>query len=79
MRYTTIKVGYKNQILNLYIVKEDLDRILCRKWFYKLNLDWHTFNKVRTTSQRNLSELLNEYKEIFDDKLGEINKTTAKT
>ncbi|GBM53260.1 Uncharacterized protein K02A2.6, partial [Araneus ventricosus] len=49
--YVTVKVGYRNQILNLnlYIVKENLDTILGREWLYKINLDWQAIKAVRAT------------------------------
>ncbi|GBM07216.1 Uncharacterized protein K02A2.6 [Araneus ventricosus] len=80
MGYVTVKVEYRNQILNLnlYIVKENLDTILGREWLYKINLDWQAIKAVRATSKRNLSQLLEEYKNIFDDELGEINNYQVK-
>ncbi|GBM84945.1 hypothetical protein AVEN_120214-1 [Araneus ventricosus] len=80
MGYVTVKVEYRNQILNLnlYIVKENLDTILGREWLYKINLDWQAIKAVRVTSKRNLSQLLEEYKNIFDDELGEINNYQVK-
>ncbi|GBO02097.1 hypothetical protein AVEN_229314-1 [Araneus ventricosus] len=80
MGYVTVKVEYRNQILNLnlYIVNENLDTILGREWLYKINLDWQAIKAVRATSKRNLSQLLEEYKNIFDDELGEINNCQVK-
>ncbi|GBL64616.1 Uncharacterized protein K02A2.6 [Araneus ventricosus] len=80
MGYVTVKVEYRNQIsnLNLYIVKENLDTILGREWLYKINLDWQAIKAVRATSKRNLSQLLEEYKNIFDEELGEINNYQVK-
>ncbi|GBN32035.1 Uncharacterized protein K02A2.6 [Araneus ventricosus] len=49
-----------------------------REWFYKINLDWQAIKAVRATSKRNLSQLLEEYKNIFDDELGEINNYQVK-
>ena len=71
----TIKVEYKNQILklNLCIVKEDLDIILGHEWLHKINLDWQAIKAVRATKGINLNNLLKKYKELFDDKLDEIN------
>ncbi|GFV72166.1 uncharacterized protein K02A2.6 [Trichonephila clavipes] len=78
--YVTVRVQYKNQKvnLNLYIVKENLDAILGREWLYKIHLDWPAIKAFRAKTERNLNNLLREYKDIFDDKLGEINNYEAK-
>ncbi|GFT66463.1 retrovirus-related Pol polyprotein from transposon 412 [Trichonephila clavipes] len=79
--YVTVRVQYKNQKvnLNLYIVKENLDTILGREWLYKIHLDWPAIIKAfRAKTEQNLNNLLREYKDIFDDKLGEINNYEAK-
>ncbi|GFR18930.1 retrovirus-related Pol polyprotein from transposon 412 [Trichonephila clavata] len=75
--YVTVGVQYKNQKvnLNLYIVKENLDTILGREWLYKIHLDGPA---IRTKTEQNLNNLLIEYKDIFDDKLGEISNYEAK-
>lgn len=74
MGYVTVKVEYKNQnlTLNLYIVKENLDTIFGREWLHKINLDWYDLKAVRTSSKGNLNKLLEEYKELFDNKMGKI-------
>ncbi|GFR34151.1 integrase_H2C2 domain-containing protein [Trichonephila clavata] len=73
-------VQYKNQKvnLNLYIVKENLDTILGREWLYKIHLDWPVIKAIRAKTEQNLNNLLREYKDIFDDKLGEIRNYEAK-
>ncbi|GFR10297.1 retrovirus-related Pol polyprotein from transposon 412 [Trichonephila clavata] len=73
-------VQYKNQKvnLNLYIVKENLDTILGREWLYKIHLDWPAIKAIRAKTEQNLNNLLREYKDIFDDKLGEISNYEAK-
>ncbi|GFW10759.1 uncharacterized protein K02A2.6 [Trichonephila clavipes] len=73
--YVTVRVQYKNQKvnLNLYIVKENLDTILGREWLYKIHLDWPAIKAFRAKTEQNLNNLLREYKDIFDDKLREIN------
>ncbi|GFT55939.1 retrovirus-related Pol polyprotein from transposon 412 [Trichonephila clavipes] len=78
--YVTVRVQYKNQKvnLNLYIVKENLDTILGREWLYKIHLDWPAIKAFRAKTEQNLNNLLREYKDIFDDKLGEINNYEAK-
>ncbi|GFW50084.1 transposon Tf2-9 polyprotein [Trichonephila clavipes] len=78
--YVTVRVQYKNQNvnLNLYIVKENLDTILGREWLYKIHLDWPAIKAFRAKTEQNLNNLLREYKDIFDDKLGEINNYEAK-
>ncbi|GFV67477.1 uncharacterized protein K02A2.6 [Trichonephila clavipes] len=78
--YVTVRVKYKNQKvnLNLYIVKENLDTILGREWLYKIHLDWPAIKAFRAKTEQNLNNLLREYKDIFDDKLGEINNYEAK-
>ncbi|GFY16226.1 uncharacterized protein K02A2.6 [Trichonephila clavipes] len=78
--YLTVRVQYKNQKvnLNLYIVKENLDTILGREWLYKIHLDWPAIKAFRAKTEQNLNNLLREYKDIFDDKLGEINNYEAK-
>ncbi|GBO23176.1 hypothetical protein AVEN_250142-1 [Araneus ventricosus] len=80
MGYVTVKVEHRNRILNLnlYIVKENLDTIFGREWLYKINLDWQAIKVVRATSKRNLNQLLEEYKNISDDELGEINNYQVK-
>ncbi|GFW88646.1 retrovirus-related Pol polyprotein from transposon 412 [Trichonephila clavipes] len=78
--YVTVRVQYKNQKvnLNLYIVKENLDTILGREWLYKIHLDWPAIKAFRAKTEQNLNNLLRVYKDIFDDKLGEINNYEAK-
>ncbi|GFU96730.1 retrovirus-related Pol polyprotein from transposon 412 [Trichonephila clavipes] len=78
--YVTVRVQYKNQKvnLNLYIVKENLDTILGREWLYKVHLDWPAIKAFRAKTEQNLNNLLREYKDIFDDTLGEINNYEAK-
>ncbi|GFR11749.1 retrovirus-related Pol polyprotein from transposon 412 [Trichonephila clavata] len=78
--YVTVGVQYKNQKvnLNLYIVKENLDTILGREWLYKIHLDWPAIKAIRAKTEQNLNNLLREYKDIFDDKLGEISNYEAK-
>ncbi|GFR34009.1 uncharacterized protein K02A2.6 [Trichonephila clavata] len=78
--YVTVGVQYKNQKvnLNLYIVKENLDTILGREWLYKIQLDWLAIKAIRAKTEQNLNNLLREYKDIFDDKLGEISNYEAK-
>ncbi|GFV23971.1 uncharacterized protein K02A2.6 [Trichonephila clavipes] len=78
--YVTVRVQYKNQKVNLnvYIVKENLDTILGREWLYKIHLDWPAIKAFRAKTEQNLNNLLREYKDIFDDKLGEINNYEAK-
>ncbi|GFQ85833.1 retrovirus-related Pol polyprotein from transposon 412 [Trichonephila clavata] len=78
--YVTVGVQYKNQKvnLNLYIVKENLDTILGREWLYKIHLDWLAIKAIRAKTEQNLNNLLREYKDIFDDKLGEISNYEAK-
>ncbi|GFR23176.1 retrovirus-related Pol polyprotein from transposon 412 [Trichonephila clavata] len=78
--YVTVRAQYKNQklSLNLYIVKENLDTILGRKWFYKTHLDWPSIEAITAITEQNLNDLLREYKDIFDDKLGEIINYEAK-
>ncbi|GFR32929.1 retrovirus-related Pol polyprotein from transposon 412 [Trichonephila clavata] len=73
-------VQYKNQKvnLNLYIVKENLDTILGREWLYKIHLDWPAIKAIRAKTEQNLNNHLREYKDIFDDKLGEISNYEAK-
>ncbi|GFQ73917.1 retrovirus-related Pol polyprotein from transposon 412 [Trichonephila clavata] len=73
-------VQYKNQKvnLNLYIVKENLDTILGREWLYKTHLDWPAIKAIRAKTEQSLNNLLREYKDIFDDKLGEISNFEAK-
>ncbi|GFQ88611.1 retrovirus-related Pol polyprotein from transposon 412 [Trichonephila clavata] len=77
--YVTVGVQYKNQKvnLNLYIVKENLDTILGREWLYKIHLDWPAIKAIRAKTEQNLNNL-REYKDIFDDKLGEISNYEAK-
>ncbi|GFQ86989.1 retrovirus-related Pol polyprotein from transposon 412 [Trichonephila clavata] len=77
LRDVFIWVQYKNQKvnLNLYIVKENLDTILGREWLYKIHLDKPA---IRTKTEQNLNNLLIEYKDIFDVKLGEISNYEAK-
>ncbi|GFS70327.1 retrovirus-related Pol polyprotein from transposon 412 [Trichonephila clavipes] len=78
--YVTVRVQHKNQKvnLNLYIVKENLDTILGGEWLYKIHLDWPAIKAFRAKTEQNLNNLLREYKDIFDDKLGEINNYEAK-
>ncbi|GFU23753.1 uncharacterized protein K02A2.6 [Trichonephila clavipes] len=78
--YVTVRVQYKNQKvnLNLYIVKENLDTILGREWLYKIHLDWPAIKAFRAKTEQNLNNLPREYKDTFDDKLGEINNYEAK-
>ncbi|GFQ80554.1 retrovirus-related Pol polyprotein from transposon 412 [Trichonephila clavata] len=78
--YVTVGVQYKNQEVNwnLYIVKENLDTILGREWLYKIHLDWPAIKAIRAKTKQNLNNLLREYKDIFDDKLGEISNYEAK-
>ncbi|GFQ92885.1 retrovirus-related Pol polyprotein from transposon 412 [Trichonephila clavata] len=78
--YVTVGVQYKNQKvnLNLYIVKENLDTILGREWLYKIHLDWPAIKAIRAKTEQNLNNLLREYKDILDDKLGEISNYEAK-
>ncbi|XP_054723430.1 uncharacterized protein K02A2.6-like [Uloborus diversus] len=78
--YVTVKVEYQNQKsdLNLYIVKENSDTIFGREWLYKINLDWSAIKTLKTSNELSLKKLLEEYKEIFDGKLGEINNHEVK-
>ncbi|GFX80082.1 uncharacterized protein K02A2.6 [Trichonephila clavipes] len=78
--YVTVRVQYKNQKVNLnvYIVKENLDTILGREWLYKIHLDWLAIKAFRAKTEQNLNNLLREYKDIFDDKLGEISNYETK-
>lgn len=73
--YVTVKVQYDEQVqkLNLYIVKQDLETILGREWLYKLKLNWQNLNAIRSVKTLELNELLEKYKVLFDEKLGEIN------
>lgn len=78
--YVTVKVEYNSQKLNLnlYIVKENLDTIFGREWLYKINLDWNSIKTLKTSSEINLKKMFEDYKEIFDGKLGEINNYEVK-
>ncbi|GFX10661.1 retrovirus-related Pol polyprotein from transposon 412 [Trichonephila clavipes] len=44
----------------------------------KIHLDWPAIKAFRAKTEQNLNNLLREYKDIFDDKLGEINNYEAK-
>ena len=74
MGYVTVKVCYKDQILNLnlYIVKENLDTIFGREWLFKINLDWNSINVLKTSDKVDLNSLLKQLKEIFDGRLRKI-------
>ena len=76
----TVNVEYKNQrtSLKLYIVKQNLDTIFGREWLYEINLDWNTIKSIRTSTSIDLNKLFDEYKELFDDQLGEINNYEVK-
>lgn len=71
MEYVTVRVEYQNQIsdLNIYIVK-NFDTIFSRKWLHKISLDWNPIKALRATNKLSLKDLLEQYKDIFDDKLG---------
>ena len=72
--YVTVNVEYNGQKMrsNLYIVKENLDTIFGREWLFKIKLPWPSLNSIKTSKTENLEKLLNEYKELFDEGLGEI-------
>ncbi|GFT05958.1 transposon Tf2-6 polyprotein [Trichonephila clavipes] len=57
-------------------------RVGCnQKLFYGIRYggsDWPAIKAFRAKTEQNLNNLLREYKDIFDDKLGEINNYEAK-
>lgn len=78
----TVEVEYKNQKrdLNLYIVQENLDTILGREWLYEIQIDWPSLNAVQisTPIKNQLDKLLEDYRELFDDSIGEIKNYECK-
>ncbi|GFT82099.1 uncharacterized protein K02A2.6 [Trichonephila clavipes] len=62
---------------------QDMLNIMLRDVFVsglrdKMILDWPAIKAFRAKTEQNLNNLLREYKDIFDDKLGEINNYEAK-
>ncbi|GFQ84606.1 uncharacterized protein K02A2.6 [Trichonephila clavata] len=49
-----------------------------RAKLYKIHLDWPAIKAIRAKTEQNLNDLQREYKDIFDDKLGEISNYEAK-
>lgn len=77
-----VKVDYKKQtkMLDLFIIKENLDTIFGRDWLYEIKVDWPSVKIVEISSreQNRLEILLQNYNEILDEKVGEIKNYECK-
>lgn len=76
MGYVPVKVEYKKKFtaLNFSFVKQDMDTILGHESLYKIIHAWDIINTLNTSTKVDINKLLEEYKEVFENQIGEINK-----
>lgn len=83
----TVQVEYQDQacLLPLYVVQTKRPVLMGRDWLHKLRLDWKTIKSLKLSdhrretpaipTQEKLSNLLDKYADIFEDKLGIISQS----
>ena len=83
-----MNVEYKQQkfLLDLYVVKTKGPVLMGRDWLNRIRLDWTTIKSLRVGGanpsnpdvELRLKNLLNQYADIFEDKLGTLKSAKAK-
>ena len=73
-----VSVRYHQQVrqLELLVVKGTGPSLMGRDWLHHIRLDWHRLHSIQTQPQA-LESILQKYKEVFKEELGEIKRFQA--
>ena len=76
----TVTVCYKQQTkqLSLLVVPTDGPVLFGRDWLQAIVLDWRQLNRVHNIRSRALQDVLDQYSDLFKDRMGTLQGTTVK-